>query len=238
MKLNEKNKYLLCGITAGAMLVTTSPAIATQITQNISAVYNNIKIVVDGKQVTTDSHNEPFIYNGTTYLPVRAVGEAVGKEVTWDSNTNTVYLGARLENTDDKTQLKNTQTPKQPMSQSLLDVYDLGEYGWFEKNVTMGGKTYSNALGLFKEEPLTIDLNGKYNTLEFELGHAEEDATVNVINFYVDNQQVESITFPANQATTHYTISLNYGQQLKIEKVEGNRWMEGYDVFLAECMLR
>ena len=36
---------------------------------------------------------EPFIMNGTTYLPVRAVGEALGMSVNWDGNTHTVYLG-------------------------------------------------------------------------------------------------------------------------------------------------
>lgn len=53
--------------------------------------FRDIKIVVDGKEVSTSA--EPFIYNGTTYLPIRAVGEAVGKEVTWNAGTNTVYLG-------------------------------------------------------------------------------------------------------------------------------------------------
>ena len=37
---------------------------------------------------------EPFIYDGTTYLPVRAVGEAVGKTVGWDGKTNTVTLSS------------------------------------------------------------------------------------------------------------------------------------------------
>ena len=36
---------------------------------------------------------EPFIYDGTTYLPVRAVGEAIGKSVTSDGATQSVYLG-------------------------------------------------------------------------------------------------------------------------------------------------
>jgi hypothetical protein len=35
----------------------------------------------------------PFIYNGTTYLPVRAVGDAFGKPVHWDGGTNSVYVG-------------------------------------------------------------------------------------------------------------------------------------------------
>ena len=56
--------------------------------KSIIAEYNNIKIYVDGKLVQTSS--EPFVVNGTTYLPVRTVGEAVGKSVTWDSATQSV----------------------------------------------------------------------------------------------------------------------------------------------------
>ena len=76
---------------AGALALGTCTVSAASGTRNISATFRNIKIVVDGKELSTSA--EPFIYNGTTYLPIRAVGEAVGKEVAWDGSTNTVYLG-------------------------------------------------------------------------------------------------------------------------------------------------
>jgi hypothetical protein len=37
---------------------------------------------------------EPFTVNGTTYLPVRAIAEALGMEVSWDNGAKTVYIGA------------------------------------------------------------------------------------------------------------------------------------------------
>ena len=85
-----KKKVVVLGLV-GAMALGTCTVSAANGTRNISATFRNIKIVVDGKQVSTSA--EPFIYNGTTYLPIRAVGEAVGKEVTWNAGTNTVYLG-------------------------------------------------------------------------------------------------------------------------------------------------
>lgn len=36
---------------------------------------------------------EPFTYEGTIYIPLRAVAEALGKEVTWDQKTYTAYIG-------------------------------------------------------------------------------------------------------------------------------------------------
>ena len=85
-----KKKAVVLGLV-GAMALGTCTVSAANGTKNISATFRNIKIVVDGKEVSTSA--EPFIYNGTTYLPIRAVGEAVGKEVTWNAGTNTVYLG-------------------------------------------------------------------------------------------------------------------------------------------------
>ena len=81
---------LLAGIGIGA---NASGAV----TRTLQATYMNIKLVVDGAPVTpkdaAGNAVEPFSCNGTTYLPVRAVASALGKEVTWDGNTNTVYIG-------------------------------------------------------------------------------------------------------------------------------------------------
>ena len=84
----KKNVFVLSLL--GAMVLGTCPVSAEDGTREISAAFRDIKIIVDGKQLSTPA--EPFIYKGTTYLPVRAVGEAVGKEVVWDNDTKTVTL--------------------------------------------------------------------------------------------------------------------------------------------------
>ena len=84
----KKKAFVFCLL--GAMVLGTCPVSAEDGTREISAAFRDIKIIVDGKQLSTPA--EPFIYNGTTYLPIRAVGEAVGKEVAWDNDTKTVTL--------------------------------------------------------------------------------------------------------------------------------------------------
>ena len=94
-KLNLKSFVagMLVAILAMTMFL---PGLAVQLSKQISATYKDIKITVDGKTIEPKDANgnpvEPFIADGSTYLPVRAVAEAVGYDVKWDGNTNTVIL--------------------------------------------------------------------------------------------------------------------------------------------------
>ena len=60
--------------------------------------YNNIKIKINGKEIEPKDSNgnivEPFTISGTTYLPVRAVSEALGKNVGWNGETKTVFISS------------------------------------------------------------------------------------------------------------------------------------------------
>ena len=115
-----KKKAVVLGLV-GAMALGTCTVSAANGTKNISATFRNIKIVVDGKELSTSA--EPFIYNGTTYLPIRAVGEAVGKEVTWNGGTNTVYLGEVPESAQQQTPAPETPAPAASSSLPILSQY-------------------------------------------------------------------------------------------------------------------
>lgn len=89
-------KGVLVTIFVLAFVITASAAIRTA---KATLSYNDIKICIDGNYITPKDAGgnvvEPFIINGTTYLPVRAVASALGKEVDWDGNTATVFLGKK-----------------------------------------------------------------------------------------------------------------------------------------------
>ena len=80
-----------------AVLIITTIGYAANTTTLYDVLTEGIKIVVDGQKINpTDANGntvEPFIYNGTTYLPVRAISNAIGKAVYWDGPNYTVYLG-------------------------------------------------------------------------------------------------------------------------------------------------
>lgn len=64
--------------------------------RKITATYGGITIYLNGqKQVATDVNGkvvEPLIYQGTTYVPIRAVSEWLGKTVTWQGSTSSVFI--------------------------------------------------------------------------------------------------------------------------------------------------
>ncbi|MBU5313131.1 hypothetical protein KQI38_13890 [Tissierella carlieri] len=55
----------------------------------------NMKIFNNGAAISVPSDQQPIIVNNRTYLPVRALGEALGKQVSWSQNDpNSVYISA------------------------------------------------------------------------------------------------------------------------------------------------
>lgn len=81
---------MLFAFTAG---VVAAPAV-----QQISAsLASDIQFAVKGKawapKDADGSALYPIVYNDRTYLPVRAIGEALGVKVDWNNDTRTVILG-------------------------------------------------------------------------------------------------------------------------------------------------
>lgn len=126
----DKIKGYIAGLTT-AILLCSTVAFAQSIEKTVTAVYNNIKIMIDGTQITpTDANGnvvEPFIIDGTTYLPVRAVATALNQDVNWDGNTNTVYIG-KMPKTD---YTINTETLKEFSDDILIKVGNKGIKGSF-----------------------------------------------------------------------------------------------------------
>ena len=71
----------------------TQPTVTTK---TATLTYNNIKINIDGKEIiptdVSGNYVAPFVIDGTTYMPVRAVAGALGLGVEWDGSTNTIRL--------------------------------------------------------------------------------------------------------------------------------------------------
>lgn len=92
----KKRNTLLSGLLVTALVAGMAlPATAALVRRSID-IDAGISVYVDDAAVKPADANgkavDVFASGGTTYLPVRAVSEAVGKSVSWDATTNTVLV--------------------------------------------------------------------------------------------------------------------------------------------------
>lgn len=146
-----KKRKMIVSLALALVLLSGSVLAASAVkTQMIEANYMGIKLVVDGLKVTPKDaagHEvEPFISNGTTYLPVRAVAEALGQDVEWDGATKTVYIGDNIPGKDINWMVKNP-------------AYNLIHATAYEGT---DQKTYFEAGGRKQTQGLVMECSGEY----------------------------------------------------------------------------
>lgn len=208
MKLREKSKWFLSGLLVAVLISTlVTPAFAA-LKQKTIQVYNGVELYVDDVKLDTcDVNGNPvdvFVYNGTTYLPVRAVSKAFGKPVQW-VGTNSVYIG---KHTSDKPAvwLKN------------LD-YFTGSTLWAENNVKDNlGNIYDEVL--CNSGTNTYLLNGQYSAISGTLFQRYEWRSANstsYIKIYGDDELLYRAEMSGGQMPVDFFVDLTGVLTLKIE---------------------
>lgn len=211
MKKMHRARDFLAGVLVTALVVSLSVPAMAALTSKTIQVSSGVDIYVDGiKMNPTDANGNPvetFIYNGTTYVPLRAVSESLGKNVNWDGTNKRVYIG---------------EVPGE--KQYLLSVcppYESNNYNT-QSTYTMMGKKYANGFTLGEKGWLTdgwalFNLNGQYDTLSFDIGHVDgwggNSATYNI---YLDGELAFSVDVMPEMLPEHYEIDLNGAIQMKI----------------------
>lgn len=72
----------------GIALGTTGTSFAAPAKHYVQATFDKINFVVNGESKTLT--NDPLVYNGVTYLPIRTVLNTLGYDVGYDAKTKTV----------------------------------------------------------------------------------------------------------------------------------------------------
>ena len=115
----KKYKQIVIGFILGALLFGGVPVMATVGMKSINAHFNNIKVIVNGKEIVTDK--EPFIYEGYTYLPIRPVLEALGLNIDWNDYMKTIDISNPSEIDVVKSENKETEVNTTQRIQSFLE---------------------------------------------------------------------------------------------------------------------
>lgn len=207
-KSNRTYSFLLGMLTMALLVGLVIPGVAAS-TQKAISVSSGVTIFVDGVEMKpTDVNGNPvetFLYNGTTYVPLRAVSQYLGKAVNWDGSNRRVYIG---------------EVPGQ--GQYLWDVcppYQSGgsyEHGIIE-NVIIAGKTYRKGYVVGSNGFAWFNLNGKYSTLSFDIGHRDDRGIYNAeLKIYLDDELEYSLNLKPDMMPQHITLPLHGALQMKI----------------------
>lgn len=123
-------KRFISGMIIGALGAGIVSVGAVGVWDNISVLKNDINVVVNGENITADN----FLYQDTTYLPLRAVSEALGETVEYDEAANTAYIGERSDSVTAKSKYIPPETiiNNQEMVYVVDDIYYVTT--WFLEN--------------------------------------------------------------------------------------------------------
>lgn len=211
MKKSIIFRGLAVALVAVTALALSVPARASNLfTKNIT-VESGVTIYVDGIElIPTDAggnHVETFVYNGTTYVPIRAVSEAFNKPVNWDGATSSVYIG---------------KVPGQQLYLSdVCPAYQTNKAKTYDYVTLAGNKYLDNIVFDAKYGWALYNLNGQFSTLEFDVGHVDgEDMYDATINVYLDGKLAYTKDLSAQDLPEHVLVALNGALQMKIEFIQ------------------
>ncbi|MCD8373617.1 MAG: NPCBM/NEW2 domain-containing protein [Oscillospiraceae bacterium] len=230
----QKLGWILSGaLIASLMFSLASPALAALAGKTIE-VYSGVNIYIDDVKLTpTDANGDPvdvFIYNGTTYLPVRAVSEALNQNVEWDGDTQSVFVGKH----------EADRTPV--MSLDKLDYFYSSRLYRIESSNVMDniGAThdtttffYSSTLGC----NITYKLNGQYSGLTgvffLDYDHRSTTSTY-TLTIYGDGNELWSGNVTAGVAPLDINVDLTgvLEMQIVVSGGRGNAY-----AYLGDTML-
>ena len=175
--MKEKKHVQIRGFVTGVIvtvlvLCLVVPAFADTVIKELRVAYGGISIYVDGDlQHPTNASGDPveaMIYDGTTYLPVRALTNMLtDKAVNWDQDTRSVYIGKMPRTANVGLEEINLLETGKPSA----NVYT-GKNAHFtvlEKEYAPNNAVYDQA-GNFTLNSEYTELHGYFTRRDFDLG--------------------------------------------------------------------
>lgn len=149
-----------------SLTILTGSLVAYAISADIASY---ITVKLDGNVLDMKDANgnkvEPIIVDGTTYLPVRAISNAFGKDIDWNDETKTISIGSNSEFTNliSVTNEGKGYTGSKVANESNLTFSNIGDIG----------VKYQTAIKLSDinsaEKDFKLTLNKNYSTLSCTL---------------------------------------------------------------------
>lgn len=199
-------KRFIVAFLVGVMLCSGWTAQAV----NWKSIYvsNAIKnIYINDVEVQTSK--EPFVYNNTTYVPLRFVRESLGFDVQWDKSEAAVRIGKGI-GSDVSTSTESTNPINSATTFRLIKVSDA-----IKKIYIDGVEAKTDQLPLVYENTTYVPLRFVSESLGF------------YVNWNQYNASVEVSEYPANQPQIPSTDEITAIEQEVVRLVNIERTKQG-----------
>lgn len=162
------------GISVASLAILTSVSVfdvyGAGSKRMIEVSEQSANVVVNGQRV----EGESFLYNGVTYVPARAISEALGQKVDWDNNTQSVFVGQKM---NDQQGYRGTKTPypfketsytKAPSGYEPIFINYIGRHGSRHLSSSKYDKTLFELLDIAEKDGQITNLGKE---LKKEIGN-------------------------------------------------------------------
>lgn len=176
-------KKIMVGLLAGSMTFGVAAGVyAGSNMQEIKAYLNgDIQFKVHGadwRPKDTDGNEMmPITYEGSTYVPLRAVSNALNAAVDYDPKTDTVILGEKVDGVNFFSETIKLQTKN---NSAIEDVMD-------KSQLILNKKQYSGAYRVsriekYSRKEIQFDLSRDYSKLHLVIGSKKGSSSIKVVN--------------------------------------------------------
>ena len=200
----------------------------------------NYTIIIDGVKRTFYDVNgkvcDPALYNGSIYLPIRAIGEIMGKNVSWNGATSTVYLSGNTQ--DGGVTDYDTSNPcgnqGGSMSGASITVEQARQAALDHAGLTASQVTFIRSYLDYDDGRRVYDVefivsNGSgYTEYDYEI-----DANTGLVLSYDRDAEYYRPSTGGNQGgSTNTSISLERAREIALQRVPGASASNVYELHL------
>lgn len=154
-----------------------------------------------------------IFYNNNPFFSFDVLSDIYPDIILFDDKTLTITLGKIV-----------------PKKEYLLDVcppYQKDPHYNSPPYMTMCGENYKNGIQMSWDSGYSyFNLNGKYNKLEFDLGHIDDGAMINgTLEIYLDGNFYKKYDLLSDSLVQHYECELNGANQMQFAWGSGSNYI-------------